>query len=223
MFSKRAPPAGKRAAQKVETRTRILEVARAHFERDGFDQANLRAMAAEAGVAAGTVLLHFSDKRDLLHTALFDDLTALITKAIAAPVRGEASLESRLRALVRPFFAYYAARPVLSKVLLREALLAESPWRERFTAQVAKVHAHVVDLAFDAKTRGEIRADANAPVLGASFFAFYYFALIGWVQGGLADPAPLFDTMLAEHLRGALVPAATRPKSSVRRKTKERS
>jgi AcrR family transcriptional regulator len=189
----------------VETRARILEVARAHFERDGYDHANVRAIAADAGVAAGTVLLHFADKRDLLHAALFDDLAALIAKTTSATTGRGQPLETRLRELVRPFFAYYAERPMLSKELLREALLADSPWRERFTEQVARVHAHVVALVEEAKARGEVAAETDSVILGASFFAFYYFALIGWVQGGLSAPAPLFDRMLSEHLRGRVV------------------
>lgn len=201
-------PRGRRDAQKEETRARILEAARAHFERDGFDAANLRAIAADAGVAAGTVLLHFQDKRDLLHAALFNDLEAMIDGALAAPPR-RGKLLTRLLALARPFFAYYAARPALSRTLLREALLADPPWRDRFTAQVGRVHAHIAAQVEEAKARGEIAADADARVLGAAFFAFYYFALIGWVQGALPDPAPLFEKLLSEHVRG-LAPAARR-------------
>ncbi len=223
VFGKARPSrGGKRAAQKVETRARILEVARAHFERDGFEKANVRAIAADAGVAAGTVLLHFTDKRDLLHAALFDDLAALIAKTTSAADESKnRSLEPQLRELVRPFFAYYAARPTLSKELLREAMLAESPWRERFTAQVSRVHLHVAGLVEQAKARGEIAADTDAPILGASFFAFYYFALIGWVQGGLPAPAPLFDRMLAEHLRG-VVTSTKKPRANKSTRTKEK-
>lgn len=201
-------PKNRRLAKKDETRSRILEVARTHFERDGFDGASVRAIAADAGVAAGTVLLHFQDKRDLLHAALFHDLEAMIDSALAAHP-GKGKLSTRLLALARPFFAYYAARPALSKTLLREALLAEPPWRDRFTAQVARVHAHIAARVEEAKATGEIAADTDARVLGAAFFSFYYFALIGWVQGALPDPFPLFEKLLSEHMRG-LAPAARR-------------
>ncbi len=200
-FSDTAPPTKKRAAQKRETRARILEVARDHFERDGFEAANLRAIAGEAGVAAGTVLLHFHDKLDLLHAALFDDLAAVVEAVLGAPKRGR--LETRLREIARAFFAYYAARPSLSRALLRESLFAASPWRERFTEQVARVHAHIARLVASAKAKGEVDASLDPIVLGASFFSFYYFALIGWAQGALADPMPLFERMLREHLRHA--------------------
>lgn len=199
--SRKAPAApSKRAAQKEETRNRILQIARAHFERDGFEGASVRGIAAEAGVAAGTVLLHFADKRDLLHAALFDDLAALIASETAKQPTDP--LEIALAGLARRFFGYYRARPALSKTLLREALLAESPWRERFTGQVARVHAYIAGLAAEAKRRGELSDAADPALLGVTFFSFYYFALIGWVQGALADPVPLFERLLADHLRG---------------------
>ncbi|MFO0554221.1 MAG: TetR/AcrR family transcriptional regulator [Polyangiaceae bacterium] len=207
-----------RAQQKSETRARILDVARAHFERDGFEGANVRAIAAEAGVAAGTVLLHFSDKRDLLHAALFDDLAAVIAAAIEPPAHPRAkhprtgqALATELVALAEPFFAYYRARPKLSRTLLAEALFAESPWRERFVEQVARVHAYVASRTQAAIERGELPQGTRADVLGASFFSFYYFALLGWVQGALPDPASLFSVLLHTHL-GALARAPQRPK-----------
>lgn len=189
----------KRAVQKEETRKRILEIAREHFERDGFEGASVRGIAAEAGVAAGTVLLHFTDKRDLLHAALFDDLAALIEDETARPPTEP--LHPALVGLAGRFFAYYGARPTLSRTLLAESLLAESPWRERFTGQVARVHAYIAALATEAKRRGELAPDADPALLGVTFFSFYYFTLIGWVQGALSDPAPLFERLLAEHLR----------------------
>jgi AcrR family transcriptional regulator len=198
----RRQPAG-RQARKEGTQARILEVARLHFERDGFDGASIRAIAAEAGVASGTVLLHFSDKLGLLHAALHDDLERAIERCLAAPSRGR--LLVRLSAIVRPFYAYYAARPVLSKVLLRESLLAESPWRERFTAQLTRVLARVVALLAEAKANGEIAPATDPRLFATAFSCFYYFALIGWVQGMLADPLPLFQQLMAQHLSGVAV------------------
>ena len=204
------PPPKSRVVQKVETRERILRVAREHFEESGFDGASVRGIAQSAGVAAGTVLLHFTDKRDLLHAALFADLETLIDDEVARST--DEPLEPALRGIASRFFAYYAERPALSKTLLREALLAEPPWRDRFTGQVTRVHAHLAGLASSAKQRGELAEDADPMMLGVTFFAFYYFALIGWVQGGFADPAPLFERLLAEHLRGLAPQPARRTK-----------
>jgi AcrR family transcriptional regulator len=187
-----------RQAQKEATHARILDVARLHFERDGFEAANLRAIAAEAGVAPGTIMLHFTDKLGLLHTALHDDLEDTIRGCLEVQPRG--ALLTRLCAVARPFYAYYAARPALSKILLRESLLAESPWRERFTEQLVRVNAHVIGILEEAKARGELAGSMSSPLIAAAFSSFYYFALIGWVQGALQDPMPLFKKLMAQHI-----------------------
>lgn len=187
-----------RQRAKEATRARILEAAKAHLEAVGFERTNIRAIAKTAGVATGTVLLHFPDKRDLLHAAVFDDLAATWAKA---KVRTKNRLLRReLSLLVKAFFDYYARRPTLSRTLLKESLFAEPPWNARFAQQVADVHRLVAALVEKAKERGEVDPALDANVFGASFFAFYYFALLAWLQGGHEDPQRLFDRMLKQHL-----------------------
>ena len=194
-----------RTARKVATRARLLTVARAQLERVGYEATSIRSVASEAGVAAGTVLVHFRDKLDLLHAALFDELARTWARArlAARPRRAKArSLEHDLTALAKAFFDYYAARPALSRTLLRESLFAAPPWSARFAGQVAEVHAHVVALAAAAEARGEVARGLDAPLFGAAFFSFYYFALLAWLQGGHPDPLRLFRRLLGQHLRG---------------------
>ena len=187
-----------RDARKAATQARILEVARLHFERDGFDAASIRAIASESGVATGTVLLHFTDKAGLLHAALHEDLEKAIARSLATKARGP--LLTRLAAVARPFYAYYAARPKLSRTLLRESLFAEEPWRARFNQQVLRVTAHVAMLVEQARADGELAPTTDTQMLSVAFLSFYYFALLGWVQGGIEDPLAWFKKLMAQHL-----------------------
>ncbi len=193
-----------RAEQKAATRARILEVARAHLEQHGFDATSIRSVAADAGVAAGTVLLHFKDKQALLHASLFDDLER--TAASAREGAKHESLEDDLVEIAKTFFDYYAARPSLSRTLLKESLFAAPPWSERFAAQVGGLHVHVAELGGRAIARGEIAEGTDLALLGASFFSFYYFALLAWLQGGHPEPLRMFRRMLAQHLDGVRHP-----------------
>ena len=205
MFIEATPKPGTRKDKKALTRARILDVARARLEAVGFDATSIRDVAKEAGVATGTVLLHFPDKRDLLHAALFDGLEEVWSRA-KKPGKARA-LEPALTAIARAFYAFYASRPALSRALLRESLFAAPPWSQRFGAQVADVHAHVAKLARAARERGELAEDLDIDLLGAAFLSFYYFALLAWVQGSHDDPARLFGRLLAQHLRaGAAKP-----------------
>ena len=214
-FTEQQPPltqrrAGKRDLAKVATRTRILEVAKQQLETLGFDGTSIRGVAKAAGVATGTVLLHCSDKRDLLHAALFEDLQAQWHRTRDEP--GERPLLRELPRIARAFFDYYAARPTLSRALLRESLFADPPWSARFAQQVAEVHGHVAMLAERAKRAGELAEYVDSNLFAASFFSFYYFALLAWLQGGHPAPERLFEAMLAQHLAGLSTPPSKRPR-----------
>lgn len=212
----------KRSEGKAATRARILEVAKAELEEKGFDATNIRAVAEAAGFATGTVLLHFADKRELLHAALFDDLEETWRTARDADANRAVVVE--LTALAAAFFRYYASRERLSRALLRESLFADPPWSTRFSAQVAELSAHVMKLVTRAEGRGEIRADLEPRATAAAFLSFYYFALLAWLQGGHPAPLSLFETLLRQHLgvneavSPAPRPGTSRTKRKIRRK-----
>lgn len=187
-----------RADQKASTRARVLDVARTLLESGGYEATSIRAVAKGAGVAAGTVLLHFPDKTQLLHAALFEDLERTWAEAKATAKRR--SLKRDGEELARAFLAYYAKRPTLSRTLLRESLFASPPWSARFAAQVAEVHQHVAELAALATKRGELPEDTDPGLLGAIFFSFYYMTLLAWLQGGHPEPMRLFSRMWSQHL-----------------------
>ncbi|WNG49227.1 TetR/AcrR family transcriptional regulator [Archangium minus] len=191
---------GIRATQKEATGKAVLEAARAEFESVGFEAANLRAIAARAGVSAGTVLHHYGDKRELLHAALFDDLEETLRSAVAK--LGTGSLETQLSELTRAVFRYYQRRPKLSRTLLKESLFADEPWAQKFNAQVHGVHGAIARLTEEAIARGELRPGVNGALFAVAYFSFFYFALIAWVQGAHDSPVTLVEHLVHQHLEG---------------------
>ncbi len=202
-----------RAQQAQETRDDVLKAARVEFERWGFEAANLRAIAKRAGVSAATVLHHLGDKRELLYAALFSDLDATLAHAFdgleALP------LPEALTQVAERVFDYYRRRPGLSRVLLKESLFAEGPWAARFVGQVTGVHQHLAAHVRRAVERGELRADTDAAMSATAWFSFFYFALIGWVQGSVSDPVALVGRLFEQHLHG-LRPTSTPARGSHR-------
>jgi AcrR family transcriptional regulator len=191
---------GARSRQKAATREAVLAAARDEFEAVGFDAANVRSIARRAGVSAGTVLHHFGEKRDLLHAALFEDLEVTLDRALARV--GTKGLVKEASALGGAVFGYYQKRPTLSRTLLKEALFAEGPWAKGFVAQAQRVHQALAGLV-----RGEVEAGRLAPsispdVVAAAWLSFFYFALIGWVQGATPMPLAFTETLFAQHLEG---------------------
>lgn len=197
-----------RAQQKEATRSRVLKVARKHFEKHGFEETHLRAIAAEAKVSAATVIVHFRDKKELLHAALFDDLEETIERTLRE--LPEEDLEAQLHAIAQSFFGYYLEHPKLSRTLLKESLFAEPPWAQRFSAQVTKVHARIAGLYQAAATKTGADTAAEASLFALAWLSFYYFALIAWAQGANDAPVRMVDSLVAQHLRGLLSPHLSR-------------
>ncbi len=198
----------RRAIQKEETRRAVLDAAREEFERVGFESANLRAIAARAGVSAGTVLHYYGDKRELLHAALFDDLDATLRAALGN--LGAGPLEKQLSRLTAAMFGYYQARPKLSRTLLKESLFADEPWAAKFAAQIASITVEIARLATQAITRGELREDCNTALLAAAWVSCFHFGQISWAQGAYPTPVSLIDHLVRQHLQG-LRPVTKQP------------
>lgn len=190
-----------RAEQRAQTRQRILDAARARFERDGFEGASVREIAQEAGVAAGTVIMHFDGKAELLYAALFEDLERALDEALAPQAEGVTFAEA-LDAVGERMFAAYTARPSLSRVLLKESMFAAAPWSERFVGQHQRVHAWI-----QARGAAELPPDALA-LFGVAWLSFFTYALLAWVQGAHPSPLGLLSRLSRQHLAGAMSAAS---------------
>jgi len=196
----------RRSDQKEETRRLILAAARAAFEAHGFEKATIRGIARAADVAPGTVFVHFSDKTDLLYTVLFSDLQAASARALATlPRPPDAPIALTLRHVAEVFLRHYAERPALSRTLLEKSLMAGGPWGARFKAQVHTLGLALIDSFEAAKDAGELRPEANSPLLTLAFFSFYYFLLIDAAGHDFADldgSLARLDALVAQQLHG---------------------
>lgn len=198
---------GVRAAQKAATREAVLEAARSEFEAVGFEAANVRSIAKRADVSAGTVLHHFGEKKELLYAALFDDLEATLDRALA---RSSGTLEKQASSLGAAVFAYYQKRPALSRTLLKESLFAEGAWAGKFVAQTQRVHVALTEAVKRSVDEGALVSGTSAEAVSAAWLSFFYFALIGWVQGAHGTPLALVEHLFSQHLAGLRPPPSKR-------------
>ncbi len=179
-----APSVGatRRAQQKRATRAAVLSAARALFAERGFEQTTMRDIAGAANVAVGTLFTHFADKRVLLSEALHDELDGVLQAAReTAPACGIA----RLLHLSEHLFAYYAARPALAAVLVKESLI--SPLSER-SEQV--LYGFLREAEESIERAGLLREGVSATDAASVFFALYIAVLLGGLR---ADPMPVHD------------------------------
>jgi AcrR family transcriptional regulator len=174
---------GLREENATRTRAALLTAARDAFADHGFEGASIRAIAAEAGVATGTVFRYAEGKLDLLHQVLHDDLEAVCRSALATPDGGE--LIEQLDGLAAPFLEHFAATPELSRVLLKESLFAQGASGAAFRDQVDRVARDAQRRIAAARARSEVHAPIGPSTL--LFVSAYYFALLQCLAADAPD------------------------------------
>lgn len=124
----------------VRTRTRLLEAATKLFQTRGYQHTSVDEIAREAGVAKGTVYVHFKNKQELLLHAIAEEKKALVQsflpllqEDLTPSVRLERYLEAGLLSLQRA--------PLVSKLMSgdRQILLQLDELGEELREQVQEL------------------------------------------------------------------------------------
>jgi AcrR family transcriptional regulator len=164
---KEIPPAKRGALSRRDPGARrqaILEAALAVFTSEGFAAAKLDDVADKAGVAKGTIYLHFKDKQDLFEQMVREAVSPVIARLEALAKMPELSAEMVLQTMFEVFRTEVLG--TTRKDLLR-LVLTEGP---RFPAIAQFYHREVVsrglrlmgELLQRAGAKGELAADGIA-------------------------------------------------------------
>lgn len=190
----------RRQLKKDETRVLILEAARALLEVEGVERLNTRAVAQRAGVAVGTVFVHFPDKAALIEAMLHDQIEAALAQALSTLPSGD--LAAELVHVASCLYAAYEANPALSRVYLREALFfAAGPGRP-LAEQLRRFREWAAGRCAAAVERGEI-PPVDPQLAFAAFFSFYLGLLVSGLRGEMAPEArvAVLEALVRRHFR----------------------
>lgn len=214
------------AASAAARRERILQVAKAHFERFGFRRARVEDIAREAGIAKGAVYLEFPSKEVLLE-AVVSRLAEEVGRRWAEEVAPLESPRERLRVSLRFTFRELGRDTLLARLqredpefaVLRS--LASTQENERKAeAQIELIRGWVRE----GIARGELRADLDVevvPFIIAALKLLHYQAELA--TGGRLSRERLLDGIVELFIAGLSAPApapqpeGTRPGRGSRR------
>ncbi|GAA5049291.1 TetR/AcrR family transcriptional regulator [Thermocatellispora tengchongensis] len=102
---------------KTARRQQILDAAVRVFARRGFAASRIEDVAAEAGIAKGSVYMYFGSREEILRAA-FEALASAMDRLLEGALSGTGPALARLDALIRDVLASIAAAPDLARVLL---------------------------------------------------------------------------------------------------------
>jgi AcrR family transcriptional regulator len=194
-----------------QTRRKILEAAREIFSEPENAEAPISRVARQAGVAEGTVFVHFPDKPSLL-AATFQDEIEHVLAAAWAKLPQDALCRDKLLGLVRPLYAFYAKRPALYRMLLKESLFLQGEWGCKVMAFTLQFVGQVAELMETAKRQGEYRQDVECLIAARGFFGLYFIELVSGLSEDVFDPdvtTNRFAMALRQFESGLLSPGET--------------
>jgi AcrR family transcriptional regulator len=160
---------GLRSQQRVATQERILSTARKLFLSAAFDQVGVREIAAEAGVATGTVIAAFGSKGDLLNAIVVEDLRIQLPLMEAAAEQFETTAE-RINALCAACVAYQAGQIAIVRASMADAWTRSDEAENRVRAAVKPMLSFIVKELERGIRRGEVRFGINLKLSAQMIF-----------------------------------------------------
>ena len=158
--SKLAPkPASNRAERAAERRGAIIEAAMDEFIARGFAATRLDDVAKRAGVAKGTIYLHFKDKESMFEELIRTAIVPMINRLWGTPPQPGASVRDMVEGFAKTFIEEVATtrRGDLVRLIVAEGprfpAVADFYYREVVTRGLAGMRA-LIELGIP---RGEIK------------------------------------------------------------------
>lgn len=186
-----------------ETRERIRVAAWELFSTVGYDATTTHAIAKRAGVAAGTVFVHASDKADLLFLVMHEKLAEVVEDRFAALPDGP--LLERLLFVFGGLYRMYGEHPGVAAAFVRSLPGAAGPNAQRVTMLTFGFVHRVSLLVAEAQARGEVSREVEPLACAQNLFALYFMALMMWLSGHATLESalvPILRDAIALQIRG---------------------
>jgi AcrR family transcriptional regulator len=170
-----------------DRRDKILDVAISLAEEGGFENVRQREVAAQAGVALGTLYKSFRSKEDILAAALDRQTRELERRMERSPAQGD-SAEERLHSLFGTLTRFLTRKPNFARAVLRAVASGEPEVAANVTAYYGRMAGLII-----AALRGVGRlsfsdAIASQPTdeevnLAWMLQNIWFASLVGWSAG----------------------------------------
>jgi AcrR family transcriptional regulator len=157
--AKNAQPASNRAERAAERRGAIVEAAMDEFIARGFAATRLDDVAKRAGVAKGTIYLHFKDKESMFEELIRTAIVPLVMSLGATPPRPGATVRDMVEGFAKTFIEQVTTtrRGDIVRLIMAEGprfpAIADFYYREVVSKGLAGMRA-LIELGI---ARGEIR------------------------------------------------------------------
>lgn len=161
----------------------ILDAAQTVIARQGYHSAQISRIAAEAGVAAGTVYLYFQSKPDLL-VSLFRDRLGRLVQQARNSLRDASGPEEKLRCFVGQHLRSLAAKKDLAVVTQIEMRQADFRVQKHISALMTEYFQVIDEIIEEGQASGYIRRSVDSRQIRNLIFGALDQTVTAWVLSG---------------------------------------
>ncbi len=165
-----------RTARKSQTKTALLEAARALFAEKGYEGVSVTEIGRRAGVSHSLINAYFDGKAGLLY-ALVEEINAGQLPDAAQAAEGEGASLVRLRAVLQVWADADLVDPQVVRVLHAYSWTWSAETEARNRLARAEFYAPVARLIDEGRARGEFPPGLAAETLAESIFALFTWAI----------------------------------------------
>lgn len=170
------------AAKKIQKKDDIIDAAVKVFAEKGFYNAKVRDVAAEAGVADGTIYLYFRNKDDLL-ISLFETKMVLIMKRFETALAKTTDPIEKLKTFIYLFFQLIREDANLAEVFqveLRQSGKFLKDYKNQKFIDYLNIIGGIIQEGIEL---GFFRSDLNVPVIKLLIFGSIDEVARQWILG----------------------------------------
>jgi TetR/AcrR family transcriptional regulator len=203
---KRRPGRPTGAAHTAAIRGALLKAAREQFAKRDFTAASVREIAAAARVNPAMIHYHFGGKDGLYRAMLQETIGPVLQKMQELMDRGGRESQTSIHDALEAVMTMLAREPWVARLIVREVLAEEGPFREVFIREfAAKGGGRLPALLEREIASGRVRKDLD-PTLGA--LSFMSMALFPFIALPVAEK--VFGIRMTDAFTRRLVEHSTR-------------
>lgn len=167
------------AKDRKDRKDRIIDVAIRLAEEGGFDNVRQRDVAAQAGVALGTLYKSFRGKEDILSAALERVLDALEKRLERRPIKGATPVE-RLTSLFQMLTTALCRKPNYARAVLRAMTSGEPEVAANVVGYQLQIYRLIVAAMRGPASDDDVPASTAEIQISLLLQQIWFAGLVGW-------------------------------------------
>ncbi len=173
-----------------KTRKKILAAARFLFDSQGYEQSSVDQVAKRAGVAKGSVFVHFSDKASLLTAVRIDHMESIAKDTLAGSFgpAGDDPVQAMVD-ILKPWLDLFASDREFTIVFMDQASLKGADSALRLYDACCAMETAMTNVINSLLDEKRLPANVSANIYVQGITAFFYHVLIGLHSGATQNSA----------------------------------